>query len=112
MAERVVDKALKIIKSRIEDPKFSIDALCSEMNMSRTKFYNKLKSVTNKNISEIIREEKLKRAAELLATGHLNVYEASEKLGFNDIKHFRELFKNRFGVTPREFVAKLKEREN
>ena len=110
--EEFMDKALKIIKSRIEDPKFSIDALCSEMNMSRTKFYNKLKSVTNKNISEIIREEKLKRAAELLATGHLNVYEASEKLGFNDIKHFRELFKNRFGVTPREFVAKLKEREN
>lgn len=110
--EEFMDKALKIIKNRIEDPKFNIDALCSEMNMSRTKFYNKLKTVTNKNISEIIREEKLKKAAELLATGNLNVYEASEKLGFNDIKHFRELFKNRFGITPREFVAKLKEREN
>lgn len=42
------------------------------------------------------------RCAELLKSGDYNVTEAATMTGFNDLGHFREVFKKEFGVTPSE----------
>ncbi|MCD8261041.1 MAG: helix-turn-helix transcriptional regulator [Bacteroides sp.] len=79
--------------------------------MSRTTFYNKLKEVTDNPPKEIIRIVKLQRAAQLLKDGRLNVTEVADKVGFNDSKYFRVVFKNNFGMTPKDYIAKYRNQQ-
>jgi two-component system response regulator YesN len=43
------------------------------------------------------------KATELLETTELKVLEISEKVGFDNAKHFNRVFKNMLGVTPMEY---------
>jgi len=93
----------KIIQGNIDNSDFSITLLHEELCMSRTVFYNKIKSLTNCSPIDLIRQIRLRKAAELLLTRRFKVYEVMFQVGFNDEKHFRHLFKKQFGVTPVEY---------
>jgi AraC-like DNA-binding protein len=43
------------------------------------------------------------RCAEL-KSGDYNVTEAATMTGFNDLGHFRKVFKKEFGVTPSDYI--------
>jgi len=47
---------------------------------------------------------RLKRAAQLLAESEMTVTEITFAVGFLDMKHFRTLFKNEFGILPSEYI--------
>jgi AraC-like DNA-binding protein len=87
----------------MDNSEFSITQLHEELNMSRTVFYNKIKSLTNCSPIDLIRQVRLRKAAELLLKKELKVYEVMYQVGFNDEKHFRQLFKQQYGVTPVEY---------
>jgi len=93
----------KIIHRNIDNSEFSITQLHEELCMSRTVFYNKIKSLTNYSPIDLIRQVRLRKAADLLSTKQFKVYEVMYQVGFNDEKHFRQLFKNQFRVTPVEY---------
>lgn len=92
-----------LVEEHMENSDFTIDELCNQIGMSRTAFYTKLKALTGQSPSDYIRLIKLKRAAELLAEGRYNVTEVADMTGFSDIKHFREIFKKQFKVTPSKY---------
>lgn len=73
--------------------------------MSRTVFFNKVKSLTGKGPLDVVRQVKFRIAADLLRNGH-NVSEAAMEIGYSDVKYFSKLFKSFFGHTP------SKEKEN
>ena len=93
----------RIIQSNMGRRDFSISQLHDELGMSRTVFYHKIKSLTQMSPNDLIREMRLKRAADLLVENHLKVYEVMFQVGFSDEKHFRQLFKNQFGLTPSQY---------
>jgi len=93
----------RIILQNIDNSDFSISQLHEELCMSRTVFYNKIKSLTNCSPIDLIRQIRLRKAAELLLTRKYKVFEVMFQVGFNDEKHFRHLFKNHYGVTPTEY---------
>jgi signal transduction histidine kinase/ligand-binding sensor domain-containing protein/AraC-like DNA-binding protein len=97
---RFLDDVHRCINSRIDDPSFGVDGLCSMLAMSRTSFYNKVKALTGSSPVDFIRRMRLSRAAELLKSGEYNVTEVAEMTGFNDAKYFREVFKRHFGMSP------------
>jgi len=99
----------RLIHKNLENPDFSIPQLHEELNMSRSLFYNKVKSLTNLSPIEIVRQIRLNIASELISTGKYKVYEVMFRVGFNDEKHFRQLFKSQFGTTPSEYLKNLKE---
>jgi len=94
----------KVIQSNLNNSSFSIELLHEEFDMSRTVFYHKIKSLTNFSPIELIRQIRLKKAADLLLTGNYKVYEVMYQVGFNDDKHFRQLFRKQFGVAPSEYL--------
>ena len=63
-------KFIASIKKNVEDnmdnPSFTIDVLCTLLNMSRTSFYNKLKALTDQAPGDYVRLIRLKRAMQLL----------------------------------------------
>lgn len=97
-----IERATQQVIKNISNTEFSIDTLCREMAMSRTLFYNRLKSLTGKSPQEFIRIIRLQKAAELLKQGH-RVTEAAVDCGFINAKYFSSLFKQHFGVQPSKY---------
>ena len=102
--EEFLMKVNQILQKNMSNSDFSIAILHEELGLSRTVFYNKIKSLTNLSPIDLIRQIRLKKAGDLLQTGNFKVYEAMFQVGFCDEKHFRQLFKKQFGVTPSEYI--------
>jgi len=81
----------------------NIDFLASESGMSRTVFFNKLKSLTGFSPVEFVREIRFERAAEYIRETQLTVSEISYKVGIEDPRYFSRCFKQKFGMTPSEY---------
>ena len=69
--------------------------------------YRKIKTLTGQTAVEVIRNIRLKRAAQLLKQQKLTVAEVTYHVGFNDLQYFRTCFKKQFGVSPSEYMTKL-----
>ena len=93
-----------MIKKNIANSDYQIDELCKDMAMSRSLFYNKLKTLTGESPSEFIRAKRIKYAQSLLEKGTYSVREVSEMAGFNDVKNFSTLFKKETGITPGKVI--------
>jgi signal transduction histidine kinase/ligand-binding sensor domain-containing protein/DNA-binding response OmpR family regulator len=103
--ERFLQNLLETVERHIDESEFSIDDLAHALAMSRIQLYRKLKALTGETPNNVIRTIRLKRAAQLLATRQFNVSEVAYKVGFTDLKYFRERFREQFGVNPGEYAG-------
>lgn len=94
-----IHKVTTFIKENLEG-ELTVDAICAEMNMSRTSFYNKMKGLTGIPPNEFIRNIRMQEAAILLKTQRYTVAEVSDRMGFADPKYFADAFKKFYGVPP------------
>ncbi|SHF21150.1 Signal transduction histidine kinase [Mariniphaga anaerophila] len=98
-----VDKFVSIMLEHLSESDFKTDDLCREIGMSRTLLYAKIKSITGMAVNEFIQTIKLKEAARLIIMGDKTITEVMYDVGYNNIGHFRKLFKKQYKVSPREF---------
>ncbi|MWB94077.1 response regulator [Flavobacterium sp. GA093] len=105
--EELLKKAFKIVEENISNEQFDIPFFCSELGVSRTMLFLKIKAWTNFTPNEFIHEIRLKRAAQLLEQNKLNIAEVSYKVGFNNPKYFSKCFQKRYGETPSQFADKF-----
>jgi signal transduction histidine kinase/DNA-binding response OmpR family regulator/ligand-binding sensor domain-containing protein len=101
--ESLLAKAVEIIENNMDRSEFSVEDLCTSLGMSRSVFFNKLKSLTGLAPIEFIRDLKMKRAAQLLASNDYLVKEVSYIIGISDTKYFSKCFKAKYGMTPQEY---------
>ena len=92
-----------IVAQRLGDPNFNVDTLAALLKMGRTKFYGKMKEFTGMSPNNYLQTERLKKAAEMLIEGDLNVTEISYKVGFQSPTYFYKCFKEKYGVPPSKF---------
>jgi len=105
--EELLKKAFKIVEENISNEEFDIPFFCSELGVSRTMLFLKIKAWTNYTPNDFIHEIRLKRAAQLLEQNKLNVSEVSYKVGFNNPKYFSKCFQKKYGETPTQFADKF-----
>lgn len=99
--QKILERAMAIIDSHIDDPTFDIAKFSSEIAMSRTNLFNKIKAITGLTPNDFIMTVRLKRAATMLISNpEMSVTEVAESVGFNGHRYFSKRFKERFGVTP------------
>lgn len=101
-----MEKLLKLIEGNMDNPELNISMMCSEMAMSRTLLYNKITQLTGKSPTEFIRIFRLKHAATLLLSGEHSVTDVAFKVGIDNPKYFSRIFKEFYGVSPKEYLAK------
>lgn len=92
----------KVIE-RLDDSELTIDELVGSTNLSRSVFFNKLKSLTGLAPVEFVRDIRLKQAAKLLQTGQYRVKEVVYMVGYLDLRYFTNCFKAMYGVTPSQY---------
>lgn len=97
-----IEKATHIVLKNLSDTNFGIDSLCSEMAMSRTLFYGRLKNLTGQTPQDFVRLIRLEQATMFLKQGY-SVLDVSVKTGFVNVKYFSTVFKKQFGMPPSKF---------
>jgi CheY-like chemotaxis protein len=94
---------ITVVDRYLSDFEFDVDALAQSVAVSRRQLFRKLKGVVNMTPKAFIRSVRLKRAAQLLLQSEMTVTEITFAVGFQDVKHFRALFKEEYGVLPSDY---------
>ncbi|MDH3323756.1 MAG: helix-turn-helix domain-containing protein, partial [Flavobacteriaceae bacterium] len=103
-----LNKVKQTILDHLEDEKFSINDLASEIGFSKSQIWRKVKASTGKTTNEFIREIRLNEAAKLIEQDQYTASEIAYRVGFNSPSYFNKCFHDHFGVTPGDY-KELKE---
>lgn len=105
---RLIEKATAIIEKHLNDNTFVIEQLATELGISTSSLFRKLKVLTNQSPTEFIRYIRLKKAIKLMNEGNSNIDEISFVVGFNSHSYFTSSFKKQFGKTPSEYLNDMR----
>ena len=97
-----IKKAKEIIITNMTNPP-SLVELSEEINLSLKKLKEGFKKIYGKPVYQFLIEHKMELAKKLLSENNFNVNEVSLKLGYSTASHFITAFKNKYGLTPRNF---------
>ena len=103
---------MKIINENLADPNLNVEALASEVGLSRVHLHRKLKELTNLSTRDFIKNIRMQQAAELLKEKKLTISEVAYATGYSNLSHFSSTFKDTYGVTPKEYMQNNLTREN
>ncbi|WP_026209534.1 two-component regulator propeller domain-containing protein [Cytophaga aurantiaca] len=92
-----------LIEEQLSNEDFNVELLSKEMNMHRSNFSKKLTALTGYTPTDLIRMQRMKRAAKLILASGKNISEIAFEVGFSDPKYFSKSFKAHFGVSPSDY---------
>ena len=95
-----VKKAVQVVHTHMDNTQFNKETFASEMNVSSSLLYKKIKSLTDLSPIDFIRSIRLNHALKLIQSGKYTVTEVSELCGFSSVKYFSAAFKAYFGKSP------------
>lgn len=99
-----LSRMYNLLENHLNDPALTVDWLADELAMSRKTLYRKVHSLTQLNPHELIRQYRLRKAADLLRAGH-TPSQTAYLTGFKTPSYFTLVFKEFYQNTPTEFVA-------
>ncbi|UKT65201.1 hybrid sensor histidine kinase/response regulator transcription factor [Pedobacter mucosus] len=102
--EEFLKQVIQIVEDRMKDPEFNIDDVATAINMGRSTFYKKLKSLSSLSPVELVRDMRLKRSRQLLDSGSYSVSEAGYLSGFNSSPYFSTCFKEKYKISPSAYL--------
>lgn len=105
MPNRNFFENLKKIRCRMKDSceeKWTIDSMCSELNVSRSYLQRMYKEYFGKTIFEELNDFRLKKARKLIEETSGSISEIAENCGFSTYSFFLKKFKEAYGASPSE----------
>lgn len=106
----VLEKANRVIWEAIGEP-LDIGAVARKCGVSASHLRFLFRSKFNRSIGRFIRETRINRARDLLATTELSVTQVAEACGFDTLFSFSRSFRNECGVAPSEYRRQAKAKE-
>lgn len=88
----------------------TVAEIAYDLGMSPVNFSSKFKKVMGITPNEYLKNLKLSVARKMLV--YKSVTEVAYDLGYDNISHFIYLFKDRYGITPKQYVLKQSIEEN
>lgn len=102
-----IEKVTSLIEENISSEQISAYFLAEQLCMSYSTFSRKIKAITGMTSKELIRKIKMKRAEKMLLSRKYTITEIAYELGFSNMSHFRQYFKEEFGVTPSGYLKDI-----
>lgn len=104
--DEFIVKLRQLLEENLSETDFNVKKLSSDLNISTTHLYRKLKALTGLSPVEFIRVFKLQKACEMLSNTSQSIKEIGYGLGFNNLSYFVKCFREQFGVTPSAYRQK------
>lgn len=101
-----VEKAIECVRKHLSDGDYNRETFATDMCISSSTLYNKLRAITGQNVSGFISSIRLKEACRILRERpDISMTELSSMVGFNTPKYFSKCFKKEFGMLPSEYAS-------
>lgn len=101
--DKFIKHLLEFIEDNMSETDLTVDDIAKALLISRIQLYRKVKALTGKTPNSFLRNIRMKRAAQLLERTDFSISEITYKVGFNDLKYFREKFKDEFKMNPSRY---------
>jgi TolB-like protein/AraC-like DNA-binding protein len=99
-----ISRLREIVEANFHNEQFGVNELAAKTGLSRSYIHRRLKTISNKSVSQFIREVRLEKAKEFLEEGNLTVSEIAYKVGFGSPSYFIKSFHDYFGYPPGEYA--------
>jgi len=104
--EVFIQKAIGFVKQHLDDSDYDRERFASDMCVSSSTLYNKLRALTGQSVTGFINAIRLKESCRIARQRPgISISELAMEVGFNTPKYFTKLFKKEFGMLPSEFMA-------
>ncbi len=97
-----LEKAIRYIRENYSSD-LNMAVVSNHVSMNYSLFSQEFKQYTGENFVSYLRNIRMEEAKRLLAQTQLRVVEISQKVGYENEKHFMKTFKSVYGVSPSEF---------
>jgi signal transduction histidine kinase/DNA-binding response OmpR family regulator len=101
-------KLITLIENNMQDPNLDVDFLCRHLYLSRTKLYQKIKSISDRSVGDFIRTIRLKKAIQIMTHEDIAMNEVADRIGLQSNSNFSRAFKKEYGKSPMQFMQSLK----
>lgn len=88
------------VEQHLSDESVGVNDFAQKMFVSRVQLHRKLKALTDRNVTDFVRDYRLNRAMSMLKNKEGKVYEVASRVGFGSEKYFSRAFKEKFGMPP------------
>jgi AraC-like DNA-binding protein len=96
------DRLYAIFSERMADEKFNVGVLATQMGMSRSQLFKRVREVTGESPKQLLNKIRLQSAERMLEEGNMTVSEVADATGWNSVSYFSKSFKRRFGRNPKK----------
>ena len=107
--EKLLDRIMDTINNHMSNPELNIEFISDTVGISRVHLHRKIKELTGQTPRDFLKGIRMKKAARLLASKHLDITDVSIAVGFKSVSTFSTSFKSVYGVTPSEYMKKHQE---
>lgn len=101
--EQIISNINRRIETDYSDAALSIEVLAEEVGMSAAYICRIYKQYTGNTINEVLLNQRMEKARQLLTQSSASINTIAEKVGFTGSSYFYRAFKKVNGVTPNEY---------
>ena len=95
---------IKTVRRRMKaDEELTVEAVTKELGYTRQYVSGRFHRITGRLLSHFLKEKRLEKAARLLKGGNMRISQIARRCGFDSENYFRQQFRERFGMSPRQF---------
>lgn len=88
----------------------SLTSVAERFGVSAAYLSREVHRATGSTFKELLRQKRLDRAQRLLRDTRLSVQEIIERVGYDNTSYFYRVYREQFGITPKEFRNRLAEK--
>jgi len=107
--QKILEKLIALIETNIASENLNSKFITSELGVSHSVIYKKIKALTGLSLIEFITEIRLKTARKFLLEKDYSVTDVCYKVGYSNRKYFSKIFKKRFDKNPSDYKKNRKE---
>ena len=101
--EKFLLNITRLIEENMDNTELNVNLLSQKSGISTKQLYRRIKSLTGMTAVAYIRDQRLKKAASLLAKDSFTVSEVMYRVGFSSPSYFTRCFCDEYGVPPSEY---------
>lgn len=101
--DKFLSKLYCHIDKNLDNAGYKSANLSSDMNLSESQMYRKIKALTDRSTAILIRDYRLEKAKKMLTNTEINISEIAYICGFNDPAWFTHTFKDKYKKAPSDF---------
>lgn len=105
---KFIRRVMDLVEENMADLDFDLEIMARKLAVSRRQLFRKLRAAAGCSPNTFIRTLRLRRAAQLLTESQMTVTEITYAVGFSDLKYFRTIFREQYGVAPAEYLKRSK----